>query len=148
MLQKATYNRKKRTDKPSVHLRSPGFCDTFGDCCGVCGFTGARPGEVRNAEAHNYQKGRLVFRWNTQKGYVHKTAKKTQRDRVIFLTPEAQAYTEECIKKYPEGPIFRSLRRTSGRSKTAPINGGGGSTSGRRSWPTSTNTASTRSVRM
>jgi integrase len=29
---------------------------------------------------------------------------------VIFLTPEAQAYVEECIRKYPEGPIFRTLR--------------------------------------
>jgi integrase len=52
-----------------------------------------------------------VFRWNATKGYVHKTAKKTQRDRVIFLTPEAQAYTEECIKQFPEGPIYRTLRK-------------------------------------
>ncbi len=108
--EKATYNRKVSTDKPAVHLRRVGFCEPFGKFLWLLRLTGARPVEIRSAEAHNYQNGRLVFRWNTQKGYVHKTAKKTQRDRVIFLTPEAQAYTEECIKKYPEGPIFRSLR--------------------------------------
>jgi integrase len=109
---KATYNRTKGTDKPAVHVRNVGFCDTFGKLLWLLRLTGARPGELRNAEAHNYQSGRLVFRWNAVKGYVHKTAKKTQRDRVIFLTPEAQAYTEECIKRYPEGSIFRTLRRT------------------------------------
>ena len=51
-----------------------------------------------------------MFRWNAQKGYVHKTAKKTQRDRLIFLTPEARAFVEECVAKHPEGPLFRTLR--------------------------------------
>jgi len=109
---KATYNRKNRTDTPAVHLRSVGFCEPFGNFLWLLRLTGARPVELRNAEAHNYQKGRLVFRWNATKGYLHKTSKKTQRDRVIFLTPEAQAYTEECIKRFPEGPIFRTLRGT------------------------------------
>lgn len=108
--EKATYHRKNRTDKPAVHLRNVGFSESFGKLLWLLRLTGARPGEIRNAEAHNYQNGRLVFRWNAQRGYVHKTAKKTQRDRVIFLTPEAQVYTEECIKKYPDGPIYRTLR--------------------------------------
>jgi integrase len=107
---KATYHRKHRTDKPAVHLRSVGFCEPFGKLLWLLRITGARPIELRRAEAFNYQKGRLVFRWNATRGYVHKTAKKTQRDRVIFLTPEAQAYVEECIRKHPEGPIFRTLR--------------------------------------
>lgn len=108
--EKATYSRKKRTDKPAVHTKKSGFCEPFGKLLWLLRLTGARPGELRHAEAHNYQNGRLVFRWNTQRGYVHKTAKKTQRDRVIFLTPEAQAYIEECVKKHPEGAIFRTLR--------------------------------------
>lgn len=107
---KATYHRKARTDKPAVHLRKVGFCEPFGKYLWLLRITGARPGEIRHAEAHNYDRGRLVFRWNTQKGYVWKNAKKCQRDRVIFLTPEAQAYTEECVRKYPEGPIYRTLR--------------------------------------
>jgi integrase len=109
--EKATYNRKQRTDKPAVHLKSSGFTEKFGKFLWLLRLTGARPVELRNAEAFNYQNGRLVFRWNATKGYVHKTAKKTQRYRVIFLTPEAQAYTEECVKQFPEGPIFRTLRK-------------------------------------
>jgi hypothetical protein len=108
--EKATYHRKVRTDKPAVHLRKVGFCEPFGRYLWLLRVTGARPIELRNAEAHNYQNGRLVFRWNAQKGYVHKTARKTQRDRLIFLTPEAQAYVAECCRRFPEGPIFRTLR--------------------------------------
>ncbi|HEX4611672.1 MAG TPA: hypothetical protein VH092_25980, partial [Urbifossiella sp.] len=107
---KATYHRKQRTDKPAVHRRNVGFCEPFGKFLWLLRLTGARPIELRMAEAHNYQNGRLVFRWNTQKGYLHKTGAKTQRDRIIFLSPEARAYVEECVKKYPEGPIFRTLR--------------------------------------
>jgi hypothetical protein len=109
--EKATYNRTKRTDKPAVHLKTSGFTEKFGKFLWLLRLTGARPVELRNAEAHNYQNGRIVFRWNARRGYVHKTAAKTQRDRVIFLTPEAQAYTEECIKQFPEGPIYRTLRK-------------------------------------
>jgi hypothetical protein len=107
---RATYHRKVRTDKPAVHLRNVGFSESFGRYLWLLRVTGARPIEIRSAEAHNYVGGRLVYRWNTQKGYVWKNAKKSQRDRLIFLTPEAQAYVEQCVKKYPEGPIFRTLR--------------------------------------
>jgi integrase len=107
---KATYHRKKRTNTPAVHHRKTGFSEKFGKFLWLLRLTGARPIEIRMAEAHNYQNGRIVYRWNATRGYVHKTAKKTQRDRVLFLTPEAQAYAEECIKKYPEGPIFRTSR--------------------------------------
>lgn len=110
--EKATYNRRLRTDKPAVHRRNVGYCEPFGRFLWLLRQTGARPIELRNAEAHNYQNGRLVFRWNATRGYIWKNAKKSQRDRVIFLTPEAQAYTEECIRKYPTGPIYRSLRGT------------------------------------
>jgi integrase len=77
--------------------------------------TGARPGELRHAEAHNYEKGRddrgrLVFRWNTTRGYFHKTAAKTQRDRVIYLTPELQAFVEKMVAKHPTGALFRTPR--------------------------------------
>jgi integrase len=84
----------------------------WGDFLWALRLTGARPGEIRHAEAHNYQKGRLVFRWNATKGYVHKTAKKTQRDRIIYLTPELQAHVEALVRKQPTGPIFRTPRDT------------------------------------
>ena len=82
----------------------------WGDFLTVLRLTGARPGEIRHAEAFNYTKGRLVFRWNTTRGYVHKNAKKSQRDRVIFLTPELQAHVEGLVKKHPTGPLFRTPR--------------------------------------
>src|SRR5205085_655954 len=62
------------------------------------------------AEAHNYSKGRLIFRWNTRVGYVHKTARKTQRDRIIYLTPELKAHVEKLVRQHPTGPIFRTPR--------------------------------------
>lgn len=107
---KATYHRKVKTDRPAVHHRKVGFSELFGRLLWLLRLTGARPIELGKAVAHNYQGGKIIFRWNAQRGYVHKTAKKTQRDRIIFLTPVAQAYAEECIKKHPEGPIFRTLR--------------------------------------
>jgi len=82
----------------------------FGEFLRVLRTTGARPIEIRMAEAFNYEKGRLVFRWNTTRGYVHKTAKKTQRDRVIFLTPEMQRHVDALVAKNPTGPIFRTPR--------------------------------------
>jgi integrase len=82
----------------------------FADLMWVLRTTGARPGELRHAEAFNYEKGKLVFRWNATRGYVHKMAKKTQRDRVLFLTPDVQAYVEKRMAKHPTGPIFRTPR--------------------------------------
>jgi integrase len=84
----------------------------FADFLWALRLTGARPGELRHAQAFNYEKGRLVFRWNTTRGYVHKNARKTQRDRIIYLTPELQAYIEEQIRKRPEGHIFQTPRGT------------------------------------
>lgn len=84
--EKATYSRKNRTDTPGVHLKKTGFCEPFGKYMWLLRLTGARPGELRHAEAFNYENGRLVFRWNAQKGYIWKNAKKSQRDRIIFLS--------------------------------------------------------------
>lgn len=108
--ERATYHRKVRTDKPAVHRRKVGFCEQFGRWLWLLRVTGARPVELRNAEAYHYQSGKLVFRWNAQKGYIWKNARKSQRDRIIFLSPEARAYVEQCVAKHPEGPLFRTLR--------------------------------------
>ena len=67
---RATYSRKKRTSMPKVHLRWCGFSEKFGKLLWLLRLTGARPGELRNAEAHNYQNGRLVFRWNAT-AWIH-----------------------------------------------------------------------------
>jgi integrase len=72
--------------------------------------TGARPGELRAAEAFNYVNGKLIFRWNATKGYVWKNAKKSRRDRVIYIPPALREYVERQVREYPSGPIFRTPR--------------------------------------
>lgn len=98
------------TNEPAIHHRKVGFCDQFGRFLWLLRVTGARPIELRMAEAHNYQGGRIAYRWNAPVGYRGKTAAKTRRDRVIFLPPEARVFVEQCVAKHPTGPIFRTLR--------------------------------------
>lgn len=109
--EKAAYHRKERTDEPALHHRKSGHCEPFGRFLWLLRVSGARPIELRMAEAHNYSDGKLLFRWNATRGYLHKTSKKTQRDRIIFLTAEAREYVEACVTAYPEGPIFRTHRK-------------------------------------
>ena len=82
----------------------------FADLLWVLRKTGARPGEIRAAEAFNYENGKLIFRWNSTKGYLWKNAKKTQRDRIIYLTPDVQAHVEKLVAASPKGLIFRTPR--------------------------------------
>ena len=64
--------------------------------------TGARPGEVRRvtAENVNLELGVWVFR-------EHKTAQRTGRPRVIYLTPAMLELTRRLVAEHPEGPLFR-----------------------------------------
>jgi integrase len=76
--------------------------------------TGARPGEAANARASHYRKdiGALVYPWQgDDAGYRWKNAKKTKRDRVIYLTPELQAMIEGEAAKRPDGYIFMTIRK-------------------------------------
>ncbi len=71
--------------------------------------TGARPGEVRKVTAAhvNLDLGVWVFK-------EHKTAKRTGRPRVIYLTPAMVELTRRLMEKYPEGPLFRGPRSKRG----------------------------------
>jgi integrase len=71
--------------------------------------TGARPGEVRKVTAAhvNLDLGVWVFK-------EHKTAKRTGRPRVIYLTPAMVELTRLLMEKYPEGPLFRGPRSKRG----------------------------------
>jgi integrase len=73
--------------------------------------TGCRPGEAYHATAKNYDRVRaaIVFRHDAEPpDYVHKTARRTGKDRVIFLTDELRAMVERLLLKYPTGPLFRN----------------------------------------
>jgi len=77
--------------------------------------TGARPGEIMNAECKHYRRsiGAIVLPWNAPAGeYRWKCAKKTKRDRVIYLTPELQELVEaEIAARKGIGPIFQTVRK-------------------------------------
>jgi integrase len=74
--------------------------------------TGARPGEVRRVTAAhvNLELGVWAFK-------EHKTAKRTGRPRVIYLTPAMVELTRRLVEKYPEGPLFRGPRSKRGFSR-------------------------------
>ncbi len=82
--------------------------------------TGARPGEIMNAECHHYRRdiGAVVLPWNPAPGeYRWKCGKKTKRDRIIYLPHDLKAMVEEEIEKRGgEGPIFQTARRRKWRS--------------------------------
>jgi integrase len=71
--------------------------------------TRARPGEVRNVTAAhvNLDLGIWVFK-------EHKTAKRTGKPRIIYLTPAMVKLTRKLMAKYPEGPLFRGPRSKRG----------------------------------
>jgi len=62
---------------------------------------GARPGEVRCVTAADVDLKHGV--WILPK---HKTAKKTNEPRIIYLTPQMVELTRALMLKNPEGPLF------------------------------------------
>jgi integrase len=67
--------------------------------------TGGRPGEVAKVTTAdcNLELGIWVLR-------DHKTAGKTGRPRIVYLTPGMAELTKKLAKQYPSGPIFRNTR--------------------------------------
>lgn len=77
--------------------------------------TGCRPGEAYNVEARYYHKADKCVVYPGQPGpndYAWKNARRTGKDRVIFLSDELAEMVEARIEKYPEGPIFRTNRKS------------------------------------
>lgn len=74
--------------------------------------TGARPGEILNAEAFHYRReiGAFVYRWNATEGYVWKNARKTEKDRVVFVPADLRPEVEAMIVRHPRGFLFRTPR--------------------------------------
>jgi integrase len=73
--------------------------------------TGCRPGEAYHATAKNYDRGKaaIVNRHDAEPpDYVHKTARRTGKDRVIYLTDELRAMVERLCAKNPTGSLFRN----------------------------------------
>jgi integrase len=64
--------------------------------------TGCRPSEISKVTAADVdlELGIWVLK-------SHKTAKKTGRDRVIYLTPTMVEFSKTLISRHPDGPLFR-----------------------------------------
>jgi integrase len=69
--------------------------------------TGARPGEVASVTAQQVNLG--TGTWTFKR---HKTVKKTNKARVVFLTPEMIELCRHLIAQHPEGPLFLNSRGT------------------------------------
>src|SRR5262249_3515686 len=76
--------------------------------------TGCRPGEVRKVTAADVDLDAGV--WVLGR---HKTAKKTRKPRVVYLTPAMVELSERPIAENPEGPIFRGPRGNTPYSRNA-----------------------------
>ncbi|HKI30859.1 MAG TPA: tyrosine-type recombinase/integrase [Gemmataceae bacterium] len=66
--------------------------------------TGCRPGEVAAVEAFMVDVAEGT--WEFDK---HKTARKTGKRKVVYLTSEAMTLTKGLMAEHPEGPLFRTI---------------------------------------
>jgi len=84
--------------------------ENFADLLAFLAGTGCRPGEAYHATADHYDRGlgAIVYRWDAPEGYVHKTARKTEKDRILYLTPELVELVERLIVRQPTGYLFRN----------------------------------------
>jgi integrase len=76
--------------------------------------TGARPGEVRKVTAAHVDFDLGI--WTLAE---HKTARKTGKPRVIYLTPAMLEISRRLTQQYPEGPLFRGPRSQGGFSRNS-----------------------------
>jgi integrase len=84
--------------------------------------TGARPGEIAGAEDYHYRPElrALVFSGSPRKGFVWKNARKTGKDRVVYLPSAVVEVVERNIEQNGKGYIFRTeygLHWTTARAK-------------------------------
>jgi integrase len=79
--------------------------------------TGCRPSEVMNVTAAHVSAD--VTMWVLDE---HKTDR-TGLKRVVYLSPQMQQLTRKLVDAYPEGPLFRSFRRSNGVRRPWTING-------------------------
>ena len=104
-LKKPTSKRRERllTVAERTKILAASNDEAFRDFLIALQETGARPGEIRQVTAAQVHLDHGV--WALTK---HKTAKKTNRPRVIYLTPTMLELTKRLIEQHPEGPLFRN----------------------------------------
>lgn len=88
--------------------------DRFADLLRFVRGTGCRPSEAYHVEARYYRPGERCVVYPGHPGpddFAWKNARRSGRDRVIFLSPELAAMVERRIKEHPTGPVFRSRHK-------------------------------------
>lgn len=100
-------NRRERIPTPEERrLILESIKDTaFRDFLTALAGTGCRPSEVAGVTAADFNSAMGV--WVLKQ---HKTAKKTGRPRIIYLSPDMLALTQQQIEKHPTGPLFPNTR--------------------------------------
>jgi integrase len=89
---------------PEEHARLMALASpTFRNVLFALHESGARPGEATSVTADDFNAERGV--WLLAR---HKTAHKTGKARIVYLTPELASLCEELARKHPEGPLFRT----------------------------------------
>lgn len=90
-----------------VSATNQGFADILRFLRG----TGCRPSEAYHVEARYYRKADrcIVYPGHPAADeYAWENARRSGKDRVIFLMPELVEIVERQIAEHPEGPIFRT----------------------------------------
>jgi len=99
--------------------------DGFADILRFLHGTGCRPAEAYNVEARYYHPADKCIIYSGQPGqdeYAWKNARRTGKDRVIFLSGELAEMVEARIKRYPEGPVFRTSRKSMWTQEAMSVN--------------------------
>ncbi|MCE9561228.1 MAG: tyrosine-type recombinase/integrase [Planctomycetes bacterium] len=87
--------------------------------------TGCRPSEAYHVEARYYHRADKCVIYPGDPGpndFVWKNARRTGKDRVIFLSDGLAEMVEERIARYPEGRIFRTKRKTKWVTEAMSVN--------------------------
>lgn len=87
--------------------------------------TGCRPSEAYHVEARYYRRAErcVVYPGHPAADeFAWKNARKSGKDRVIFLSAELVEIVERRIAEHPEGPIFRSQRNGCWTQEAVSVN--------------------------
>ncbi len=88
------------TGEQSDELLKAASDEEFRDLVTILRETGCRPQEMRRMEARHFINGTITFPREESKG--------KRRQRVIVLTPTAQAVVQRLAMKNPKGALFRN----------------------------------------
>lgn len=80
--------------------------------------TGCRPGEMCAVEARHIHADRPLV---VLEPGLHKTGRKTGRERVLVMPRDVEAMVRDLARRYPTGPLFRNMRGGRMRVKAIQI---------------------------